>query len=279
MGNNDSPEQMLHPWPAGPLPVDRISISRLVRQTIIGHSYGITPFPFPCWSGCARSGKESGYSQQRNKTMVKICWRRITQLSKPTKSTKYYTTSTTRPTTSLSQKNNNQLAFLDVLLTRTSDGSLQTQVYRKNTHTDQTLSYEINHPIQHKIRCIQSPFSRIESHCNTQQTKQDELTYFHRTFKKNYPRNFINKFRIPRKRKMTNTTQIPDQEKQQKKRTALPYIRTLSEITARLFRQHHIEIDKPSHKLATNFTKHKDPISISDRRNIIYMFHCRNCDK
>ena len=59
---------------------------------------------------------------------------------------------------------------------------------------------------------------------------------------------------------MTNTTQFPDQEKQQKKRTALPYIRTVSEVTARLLRQHHIEIArKPSHKLATNFTQHKDP--------------------
>ena len=35
------------------------------------------------------------------------------------------------------EEQNNQLAFLDVLLTRTDDGTLKTQVYKKKTHTDQ----------------------------------------------------------------------------------------------------------------------------------------------
>ncbi len=32
------------------------------------------------------------------------------------------------------EEHNNQLAFLDVLLTRTNDGTINTQVYRKKTH-------------------------------------------------------------------------------------------------------------------------------------------------
>ena len=54
------------------------------------------------------------------------------------------------------EEQNNQLVFLDALLTRTEDGTIQTQVYRKKTHTDQILNYNSNHPTQHKISCIKN---------------------------------------------------------------------------------------------------------------------------
>ena len=44
------------------------------------------------------------------------------------------------------EEQNNQLAFLGVLLTRTDDGTIKTQVYRKKTRTDQILSFNNNHP-------------------------------------------------------------------------------------------------------------------------------------
>ena len=65
------------------------------------------------------------------------------------------------------QEENNKLPFLDVLLTRTEDGTIETEVYRKKTNTDQILNYNSNHPSQHKISCIRTLFNRIETHCNT----------------------------------------------------------------------------------------------------------------
>ena len=38
-------------------------------------------------------------------------------------------------TFTVEQERDNQLAFLDVLLTKNDEGTLNTQVYRKNTHT------------------------------------------------------------------------------------------------------------------------------------------------
>ena len=67
------------------------------------------------------------------------------------------------------EEDNNQLAFLDILLTRTDDGTINTQVYRKKTHTDQILNFSSNHPTQHKISCIRSLFNRIA--INIQQNK------------------------------------------------------------------------------------------------------------
>ena len=92
------------------------------------------------------------------------------------------------------EEDNNQLAFLDILLTRNDDGTINTQVYRKKTHTDQILNFNSNHPTQHKISCIRSLFNRIDTHCKTEQAKQTERKYLYSTFmKNNYPRNFVNK--------------------------------------------------------------------------------------
>ena len=49
-------------------------------------------------------------------------------------------------------ENNDQIPFLDTLITRREDGSIKLLVYRKATHTDQNLSFQSHHPLQHK-RC------------------------------------------------------------------------------------------------------------------------------
>ena len=86
------------------------------------------------------------------------------------------------------EEQDNKLAFLDVLITKTDNGTLTTQVYRKKTHTDQILNYNSNHPTQHKVSCIKTQFNRIDTHCNTDQSKQDERKYLYSTFYKNdYP--------------------------------------------------------------------------------------------
>jgi hypothetical protein len=42
------------------------------------------------------------------------------------------------------------LPFLDILLTRDTDGSIQTAVYRKKIHTDRYLDFSSHHPTSHK---------------------------------------------------------------------------------------------------------------------------------
>ena len=83
----------------------------------------------------------------------------------------------------------NKLAFLDVLLTKTDDGTIETQVYRKKTHTDQILNFNSNHPTQHKVSCIKTLFNRVETHCSTKHAKTQERKYLYSIFtKNNYPR-------------------------------------------------------------------------------------------
>ena len=176
------------------------------------------------------------------------------------------------------EEDNNQLAFLDILLTRTDDGTINTQVYRKKTHTDQILNFNSNHPTQHKISCIRSLFNRIDTHCNTEQAKQTERKYLFSTFmKNNYPRNFVNK--ILTKIRNKQQSNIPDEQPEQSRtRITLPYINSTSEMTARLLQPFNIDVaHKPAHKLRSYFTKHKDKTASKQTKNAIYMIPCRDC--
>ena len=96
-------------------------------------------------------------------------------------------------TFTMEKEKEGKIAFLDIELTRTDDGSIETQVHRKNTHTDQILSYNSNHNTQHKASCLKTLLNRIETHCSTAEAKKRELNHLHKIFRNNnYPNHFIN---------------------------------------------------------------------------------------
>nr|VZI23844.1 unnamed protein product [Spirometra erinaceieuropaei] len=68
-----------------------------------------------------------------------------------------------------------KLPFLDVLVCRQPNGELATSVYRKPTNTLQILSYNSNHPPQHKRSCVRTLYRRMETHCSTPAAKLDEI--------------------------------------------------------------------------------------------------------
>ena len=54
-------------------------------------------------------------------------------------------------------KKDNTIPFLDTTVTRETDGLLTTTFYRKPTHTDQYLTYDVHHPQSVKrgfVKCL-----------------------------------------------------------------------------------------------------------------------------
>ena len=69
-----------------------------------------------------------------------------------------------------------------------------------------------------------------------------------------------------------------EQPRQAKTGITLPYMHTASEMTSRLLRPFNIDVaHKPTNKLRSNFTKHKDKTLTTNKHNAIYMFSCTNC--
>ncbi|BHF72299.1 hypothetical protein SprV_0401536300 [Sparganum proliferum] len=75
----------------------------------------------------------------------------------------------------MDEEENNQLAFLDVLVCRKDCGGLKTNVFRKATNTMQVLNFNSNHPISHKRSCVRTLYRRVETHCSESEDKIAEL--------------------------------------------------------------------------------------------------------
>ena len=60
------------------------------------------------------------------------------------------------------QESDGKLPFLDALVTRKDDGTLEVGVYRKQTHTDRYLSFKSHHPLNVKRGVIQCLVKRAE---------------------------------------------------------------------------------------------------------------------
>ena len=175
-----------------------------------------------------------------------------------------------------SWQNHTQLSKKDILdLLDLWNGTIETQVHRKETHTDQILNNNSNHPTQHKISCLRTLFNRAETHCNKTEAKTKELNHLYKTFAKNsYPKRFIDsvyKCKLPPK----NT----QQNDMSNLRIAFPYIDEISEITSRILNKLHLKVaHKPTNKLKSAFTKHKDPTDNLDQHHAVYMIPYQDCD-
>ena len=69
------------------------------------------------------------------------------------------------------------LPFLDTLVTPKSDGSLQTKVYRKPTHTNQYLQWDSHHAMSNKYSVISSMLYRAKHTCSSQELLEEEQTW------------------------------------------------------------------------------------------------------
>ena len=61
------------------------------------------------------------------------------------------------------EEHEGSLAFLDVLVTSTPEGSLQTTEFRKPTHTGRYLSFSFHHSLQQKLSILRILFSWAEN--------------------------------------------------------------------------------------------------------------------
>ena len=79
---------------------------------------------------------------------------------------------------------NNSLPFLDVLLTKKTDGSLSHQVYRKKTHIDRYLHAESHHHPSQKVGILNTLSTRVVRIYDTENLKE-ELSHLSKVLQEN----------------------------------------------------------------------------------------------
>ncbi|BHF60453.1 hypothetical protein SprV_0100341800 [Sparganum proliferum] len=168
----------------------------------------------------------------------------------------------------MEEEENNQLAFLDVLVCRKDCGGLKTKVLRKATNTMQVLNFNSNHPISHKRSCVRTLYWRVETHCSEPEDKIAELQYLRRVFKANgYPRNFVNRC-IRKRDKRPNRTDT-------KSCRALPYVKNVSEAVGRLLPPLGVGVaHRPEATIRRQLMKPKDPLPRQETSGVVYRIWC-----
>ena len=150
------------------------------------------------------------------------------------------------------------LLFLDRLIKRKSDGSLDITVYRKTTHTDRYLHFNSHHPPHVKRGLVNCLFNRASSILkdSTQLTK--EHTHLSKVLRSNgYPKAFIDSSIS------THTCDRQIEDRQPIGTVSIPYISGVSEDIRRICRRFNIRVAfRSGTSLRLMLSKVKDPLPI-----------------
>ena len=89
------------------------------------------------------------------------------------------------------------MPFLNILITPRNDGSLQTSVYRKCTHTDLYLQWDSHHTIPSKYSVVGTLYHRAKTICSNQDVLHKEEQHLFQALKKcKYPTWALNRVKM-----------------------------------------------------------------------------------
>ncbi|BHF84599.1 hypothetical protein SprV_0902775000 [Sparganum proliferum] len=172
------------------------------------------------------------------------------------------------------EEHDEQLPFLDVLVTRTPNGELNTTVYRKATNTPQILNYHSNHPMAHNRSCVRTLFQRVKTHCSEPEGRVRELRHLRDQLARNgYPNSFVSRCLRTRPRR-TNGGEPPTLWH------PLPYIKNVSEAMERIAGELGVGIaHRPTATLRSKIMRVKDRLDVGEQSGVVYQIPCRDCPR
>ncbi len=144
-----------------------------------------------------------------------------------------------------------KMPFLDTLLVRKETGEVKILVYRKSTHTDQYLSFESHHPLNHKLGVIRTLLDRCNEIVTEEEDRNAEIQHVKTALERcGYPDWAFQKVEKQRKEKEERPIQRKKNENKEKSKglVVLPYLvlrapqtrsaESLENITSRLPSNH-----------------------------------------
>nr|XP_054759677.1 uncharacterized protein LOC129265754 [Lytechinus pictus] len=169
----------------------------------------------------------------------------------------------------------NQLTFLDCLITIEEDGSLSSSVFRKDTHTDQYLLFDSHHPLIHKLGVVKTLFHRASYIPSSETTKEKEHKHLREALRKcGYHGWSIEKALHPRRQRENNLPRPTEQGR--RFGVSVPYVSGLSEKIRRILSSYRIPVYfKPTNTLRQKLVHPKDKVPKDKKNNIVYAIQCQ----
>ena len=183
-------------------------------------------------------------------------------------------------------RSDGSMPFLDTIVTINDDGSLNTKVYRKPTHTDLYLQWDSHHAIAAKYSMINTLHHRARAVCSNKQLLKEEEDHLQKVLTENkYPMWALNRVKL--KTKVTqaqdqckkNNTNAKDTSGNKKSYMMLPYVKGLSEGMKNVGKKHGIQTYfKGVNTIKSLLMNPKDKDHISKKSGIIYRFKCNRVE-
>ena len=180
--------------------------------------------------------------------------------------------------TAETSKADGSIPFLDTWITPQRDGSLQTKVYRKPTHTHQYLQWDSHHSISNKYSVISSLMHRAKDVCSTKKLLEEEQNVIQEALQAcKYPTWAI--YRMKTKINSTNNrnrnTNTSDNRPMHRNSVTVPYNEGLSQTFKNICKRYGIQVHFKSGKtIKEELVALKDQDHITKKSGIIYRYQC-----
>ena len=172
------------------------------------------------------------------------------------------------------------ISFLYISITRNHTGSLDTNIYRKPTHSERYLNFKSKHPLEHKSAVVNALTHRADSLIRDENKKRMKLKHIQNVLTLNgYPNWLLNGklkiksdplFAAPATRNAVETRGI----------AILRYVPKLSKKLKLILLRHGIRtVFKPPQKLGGLLSSFKDAIEPGYRQGAICKINCSDCDQ
>ena len=185
-------------------------------------------------------------------------------------------------------RSDGSMPFLDTIFNINDDGSLNTKVYRKPTHTDLYLQWDSHHAIAAKYSMINTLHHRARVECSNKQLLKEEEDHLQKVLTENkYPMWALNRVKLKTKATQAqdqykkNNTNAKDTSGNKKSYMVLHYVKGLSESMKNVGTKHSIQTYfKGGNTIKSHLMTPKDKDHISKKSGIIYRFKCNRveCD-
>ena len=177
------------------------------------------------------------------------------------------------------QREDGSIPFLDVLVTPSEDGSLNSTVFRKPTHSDLYLQWDSHHTLPYKYSVIGTLLHRAKTICsNPQLLKQEEDHLYTALSRCKYPAWALNRIKIklrnPTKKRNNNNQNKPGTSNIQKPHIIVPYHRGFSESFKKVCSNHGVQVYFKGGTTIKNLMAPKDQYPMKKRSGVIYRYKC-----
>ena len=173
-------------------------------------------------------------------------------------------------------KADGSIPCLDTLITPQRDGSLQTKVYRKPTHTNQYLQWDSHHAMSNKYSAISSLLHRAKDICSNKQLLEEEQKQIQEALQTcKYPAWAINRMKIKISTPRNKNNNNQDNRPTYKNFVTVPYNEGLSETFKNVCKRYGIQVHFKSGKtIKDELVAPKDQDHITKKSGIIYRYKC-----